>query len=874
MQAATSSPQVQRREEERYADGFAEYSNFYGGPTFNSTPSRLSSQTGQGVPADPNHKGPRQTSPQSNNYLPANALDLRKDSEGLQLANPLARHGSLHAYEQGLMLDARSVEENVTGSAMSPPPPLKFVKKVQGSAPRDSLSPTTPTSPGFHQHPSMPGYLSPASSRPASDQMAPSASSPQQLQFLKRAPSLPPTPPMSYGSSGANEYGFPERLQSLHISQGHSDAQRYPVEPLRLGPAGLARMNTTSSLSSARSSSHMASPVQSLPTSPFGQPRPFSYAISTLNAPIGNGSEMSPTDAQAEVLRRLSNKSVKDAAAGGVPAKKGFSLKRTNTPAKVGHSQDEMTDVLEEVALEGSLSLVKAVIALGADPIYRSNGKLKKVKHEALGKATLNGNAKVVDFLLQKGATYGEVNKKSTFTSLDRALLAAVYKGHADLAVCLISSHNANPMVEQWPREMYDTQHYWAETQVRLQKTSVLDGISKWKNVEQGIQVLLAILQNPKFDPAALVSGVFDTKSELQSAEFNYRPWQTTYEYSALSCFVRAGWADAVEEMLSMKGTPADYEAEDEVLQYQDKVTRKIAPVNALTKETWESRPDDALRILRLLIDRGFDVGLAQRSASDLGVRSALSRALSADAAQGVELILQHKPSLVREEISFRRNKKETKALPFAAAMSLGALETARVLLRAGAHARDPAFDKMNNFQFAAHQDGDTTTTMLAEMIGMAPELTYDALGIAINKLNLSAVRVLLQYITRAAMKDQIAQLPPVYDMILLGVSHNKEDFAEAKYLDLIELIKAWDAGSALDPPQLPVLLAAIRKDNFIGMQRLLKFGIVDARALALNSRGQPLGEQGIWTILECCELTNRSEEWLGLLRHFGAPLY
>ena len=141
-------------------------------------------------------------------------------------------------------------------------------------------------------------------------------------------------------------------------------------------------------------------------------------------------------------------------------------------------------------------------------------------------------------------------------------------------------------MVEQWPREMYDAQHYWAENQVRLAKTSLLDGLSKWKNVDQGTNTLKLIMQHEKFDPTALISGVFDNKSELQSAEFGHRPWQTTYEYSVLACFVRAGWADAVEEMLSIKGKPKQYEKEDDVLQYQGKVTRYVSPINALTKET------------------------------------------------------------------------------------------------------------------------------------------------------------------------------------------------------------------------------------------------------------------------------------------------
>jgi hypothetical protein len=377
---------------------------------------------------------------------------------------------------------------------------------------------------------------------------------------------------------------------------------------------------------------------------------------------------------------------------------------------------------------------------------------------------------------------------------------------------------------------------------------------------------------NPKFDPAAPVSGVFDNKSELQSAEFANRPWNTTYEYSALACFVRAGWADVVEHMLSMKGSPQDYEKEDEVLQYQDKVTRFVSPVNALTKDTWEQRPEDALRILRLLIERGFNVGLAQRTANDLGQRTTLGRALAANASQAVELISQHRPELVKEVISFRRNKKETKSQPLAAAIALEKLETARVLLRAGAHPRDPAFD-MNVLQFAANQGGETATAMLAEMISLAPELTYAALDIAIRRTNKDCVRVLLDSISAAAARNQVAALPAVWDMLLSLPTPDTPD-TQSKYLDLIGLINTWDDGHALPRPQLPAILAAIKRDNYKGMETLLQMGVVDGHSLVLNCKAQPLGEEGMWTVLECAEGSGRSEEWLGLLRGWGAPLF
>lgn len=660
----------------------------------------------------------------------------------------------------------------------------------------------------------------------------------------------------------------------MYIAPEHPGASNPAPEPLKVAHGTFEHITTASSMSSNRSSSIISSPMQGLPGSPF-QLSQRGFSISTMQSTEIEALEMNPSDAQAEIMRKLSRKNDVSSPTGFSSFKKSFSLKRAATSAKPasGPTQDTLTDVLEEVAAEGSLSLVKAVIGMGADPIYRSSGRLKRVKHEALAKATLSGRAKVVDYLLREGASYGETTKGSSYTPMDRAILAAAYKGHVDLINCLVASHEANPMVEQWPREMYDAQHYWAENQVRLVKTSLLDGLSKWKNVDQGMSTLKLIMQHQDFDPTALVSGIFDNKSELQSAEFGYRPWQTTYEYSVLSCFIRAGWADAVEEMLSIKGMPENYEKEDDVLQYQGKVTRYVSPINALTKETWDKRPEDALRILRLLIDRGFNPCLAQRTATDLGLRTAIGRALSADAAQGVELILQARGGLVREDVLFRRNRKEIKALPLAAALSFDSLETARVLLRAGAHPRDPAFEDMNVLQFAAYHSSETNTSMLAEMIGLAPELTYDALSFAIKGINKDAVRVLLDTISAAARRGQIAALPPIHDMLLHCTPPTKHE-PKTQYLELIDMVVQWDVEYALQRPQLPAILSAIRKDNYIGMEKLLQLGVVDGSSLVLNSKAQPHGELGMWTMLECCELTDRSSEWLGLLRNFGAPLY
>lgn len=894
------------KQEERYADGFGEYSNFYGGPSYAHlastkapAPSTRQLLLSHQTPTPDNRRSAATEFQHAVAYnLAANIPEIRREAEGLQLAytDPSSgAHAPYHLTPYGCTREAEGLQltyqpnngypkpipsgyaiaQNKGLRLINPtrnpmvPEPLTHRRKSSETDPSLYHFPQPPHSPQSPQSPSSSTSLQhPLFRKSETPRHLPEISAPPPPLKFQRAKALPPTPPQSIGAKTAED-ALRDKMQSLNISDTSGSSSKHASGRPKLPPGTLSRMDTMHSVSSGRSSS--------TPGSTFGQHQRISIARTNTNSssnmdqgPPG----LSAAEARTEVLRLLEKA---EESLGPAP-KKGFSLKRSNTakPANnASHSQEALANVLESVAEQGELPLVKAVISLGADPVYRSNGKLKKIKHEALTKASAAGKANVVDFLLHKGASYGDPQKKDVYTPLDRALLTAVYNGHAELAIVLIESHGANPMVEQWPREMDDAQHYWAQLQLRLSKKSVLDRLSHWKNEEEAMSVLKAIMDSPKFDPTAPVSGVFDNQSEIQGAEFSNRPWNTTYAYSALSCFARAGWADAVEAILSRRSQPQDYEKEDEVLQYQDKVTRFVTPVNAITKDTWEQRPEDALRILRLFIERGFNISLAQRTANDLGQRTALARALSANAAQAVELITHNRPELVKEVISFRRNKKETKAQPLAAAIALDKLETARVLLRMGAHPRDPAFD-MNVLQFAAHQGGETGARMLAEMINLAPEQTYVALDIAVHGINADCVRVLLWSISAAAARNEIAALPPIWDALLSLPVGMIEETPETKnqYLELISMIAAWDAGHALPPPQLPVVMAAIKRDNYEGMERMLQLGVVDGKSLVLNSKAQPTGDQEACTVLECAEATQRSSEWLGLLREWGAPLF
>lgn len=860
-QRATLDMQQQimtQNSEDGFADGLDEYTTVYGGLQWDyRRPTKLATTKVQELdaapPSPPANARPTTTSKfASASYdLAAHVPQYRKHAEGLQLAEEAPPRSSSLGYPTDLC-----------PTELFPRPPVGYSLSTPGMG-MASLSRG-----GFEN---ARANLRATQSPKLVSQTPPDTDVPHPLRF-KKAAATPMTPPIS--SSGSSEGGIRDSMASLNLG-GQPAPLRLPMSPINLPPATLSRMGTVSSTNSSSASSiKLQSPSVYSPSSPFSRPR-FSVAAFTTGAYENEAPDMTSDQAKAEIARRIEKEQISSSrkASAGSSIMKGFSLKRSNTATSTtseGPSPEALSQILEEVAQEGSLSLVKAVVSMGADPA----GKSKKIKHEALAKATTEGHARVVDYLLRNGATYGEIRLKVKYSPTDYALLSAAYKSHAELASCLIASHGANPMTEQWPREIEETQHYWSETQMRLPKSSVLDGISRWENVDDGMSVMKFIMGSSRFDPTALVSGLFDSKSELQSASYQNRPWKTTYEVSALARFAGAGWADTVEEMLALKGAPKDYEKVDDVQQHQEKKTRFTSPINAMTKDTWQKRPEDALRILHLLVERGFDFSQAQRTQNDAGPRTPLGRAISADAAQAVELMLQHKPTLVREEIFFRRNKRETKALPFVVALASDRLDVCRVLLRSGAHPRDPAIEDMNILQFAASESGEAATAMLLEMLPMAPELTYEALDIAIKRNKKDNVRVLLDFISAAASRGEIAALPPAYDSILLCTDTDKDVETKFGYAALIDMVYQWDAGRALYRPQLPSILNAIRKDNYAGVEKLMQLGIINGKSLVLNSRARPIGEFGEWTVLECCETTKRSSDWLALLRYHGAPLY
>lgn len=518
---------MRQNPEGRFADGLGEYETLYGGGLqwdYNR-PSKRASATVQELDASPPLPPSRNPKRLISKFagtsydLAAHVPQYRKHAEGLQVAEEVPPRTSSLGYSPDLPVYEISARPAMAYSISSPS-----------------------TSPAITMHERHLPLGSPSCSSQAPTLVPQSPSSPDMPQPLafKRAATMPMTPPMS--SSGSSEGGIRDSMASLARSEQQPLPLRLPKGPALLPAASLSRMGTVSSTTSGSvDSAQLRLSSVGSPSNPLSRPH-FSVAAFTSGAYENEAANMTLDQAKAEITRQLEHKNTTTSRKGSCSSSiMKFSLKRSNTAGSGNgvFTPEALSQVLEEVSQEGSLSLVKAVVAMGADP----TGKAKRSKNQALAKATAAGHARVVDFLLRNGAKYGDIRLKVKHTPTDYALLSAAYKEHAELVSFLVASHGANPMTEQWPREIEDTQHYWAESQVRLAKSSVLDGISRWKNVEVGMSVMKFIMGSSRFDPSAFVSGLFDNKSELQTASYQHRPWQTTYEVSALACFSSVGWA-------------------------------------------------------------------------------------------------------------------------------------------------------------------------------------------------------------------------------------------------------------------------------------------------------------------------------------------
>jgi hypothetical protein len=593
-----------------------------------------------------------------------------------------------------------------------------------------------------------------------------------------------------------------------------------------------------------------------------------------------------PGEAHAEALRRIGKagrgpKTMKRRGSNeSLSSLISYSIRRPGVSARSeSHfSLNTLAAVLEDAAEEGNLPVVEAVMALGANPNFRSVHRLKNRRHDALNKATAAGHVNVMDYLLRQGATFGSDDppRNDVFRALDYKLLDVVYAGYGEVARYLIRMHGANPFVEQWPKQFADANRtvYRRVIRHKVYQRGVLDAIAKMGNPEQDMGLLEVIMNDPAFDPATIASRVYE---DTPYSGDGSRMSQATYQYSALSTFVKAGWANAVEMMLAKKGDPSAYQLEGKTIDEEGQIPSTniqccVYPANALTKDTWLYRRQDALNILRMLIDSGFDINTAQRTADDSAARTPLGRAIFANASEGIELILRAKPTLVKEDVSFRLllasgTEQEYKAQPLAAAIIQGSLESARVLLRNGAHPYDPAFSYPNVMQFAAGHGGATATAILREMVEMAPDLASEVIETAIQKSKSDTVYVLL-YSPNARNISSLC----LYNMVLQCKGTTKDDETQRRHLHIIDLIVGSDAAYRLPRPDRSAVQSAMEYDNFAGMEKLMNLKVITSTLLNERTyRYKGRGTDGTYTALEWRLAGAKGSEWISLLRSYGA---
>jgi ankyrin repeat protein len=577
-------------------------------------------------------------------------------------------------------------------------------------------------------------------------------------------------------------------------------------------------------------------------------PRPTYVRALSSHIAESEAPPMTATDAHAEIVRRLgkAEKTVKSLKRRGsnesLSSLISYSIRRPSISAKPesGYSLDALAAVLEDVAQDGNLALVQAVIGLGANPNFRSVNRLKNRRHDALNKATAAGHVEIIDYLLRQGATYkfGESQQKDAFTPIDYKLLEVAYSGYSDVARYLISNQGANPFIEQWPREYHDAIRtvYRRVVPAKVHQRTVLDAISRMGDPAQDTPLLKTIMADPNFDPSAISTRIYiDTPYTGDDS----RMLQTTTNYSALAAFAKTGWASAVEVMLARNPDPAAYQRPDTTTTEEGQIPsaniqRYIYPTNALTKDTWTYLPSDALRILHLLVNHAFDVSTPQRTPDDSAPRTPLSRAILANAAPAVEVLLAAHPDLVKTDISFRLllpdgEEREYIAQPLAAAIIQGSLDAARVILRSGASPADPAFSYRNVVCFAAGHGGSTGVNLLEEMVGMAPELLGQALEVAISKARFRAVEILL---ASPVAGPQLATLA-LWDAVLGCKDAGANEQATERYLRVIDLLAA--ESRSLMRPSREAVQSAIEQGNVVGVEKLIALEVIDG---AMNGVG------------------------------------
>jgi hypothetical protein len=582
-------------------------------------------------------------------------------------------------------------------------------------------------------------------------------------------------------------------------------------------------------------------------------PKPTYVRALSSHTPESVAPPMTPGEARTEVLRRLGRatsvmKTLKRRGSNeSLSSLISYSIRRPSMPSRPesGYSLAALAHVLEDVASEGDLPLVEATMALGANPNFRSVNRLKNRRHNALIKATFGGHVEIMDYLLRQGATYdlNATSKSDPFGAIDYKLLDATYAGQIAVARYLIANQGANPLTSQWPRAYFDANRtiYRRVAPAHVSQRSVLHALSKTMPPETSIPLLASIIHSPDIDLAQPCWSVY---SDAPHTTATPRMTQMTSHYSTLSLFVKAGWFDAVALILGINSTPSAYEKADSVTSEEGQIpssniTRWIAPAHALSRDTWLTRPDDALRILKALVERGFDVTSTQRTPDDSAPRSPLSRAILANAHAGVSILLKAHPDLVEQDVSFRvkltsGEDREYIARPLAAAILLGSLDSARVLLDMGANVHAHAFGYSNITLFAA---ATGVSGILTTLLAHAPELRTAALHIAITKLRVECVSILLH--TSPSELDTSEMWNTVLSVQYTG----KNEGVQRRYERILEMVYDICSSEKKGNPSTEALRRAVEADNIVGLEKCVNWGLVERNEVAKWC--QAMGKEG-----------------------------
>lgn len=516
---------------------------------------------------------------------------------------------------------------------------------------------------------------------------------------------------------------------------------------------------------------------------------------------------------------------------------------------KNGYYRDRLASVLEEVAYEGRLELVEEAIILGADPNYRRIQE--RIRHWALQNAVAKGHTPVVDFLLQKGAQF-------TCPSIDDSLVDAVGGCKVDLSICLLS-HGAD-----WRTHSEDIGVF--------QNLLRNDVCSAWR-------ILQAIVQRRDFEYLA------DVHSTTRQRQYGT---SIVFIYSALSYAVSTGWVDAVQIMLTKSHGEKSYLS-------SKKKTRRMSPINCLTKRAWMDQPDTTLEILDMLLEadasqleifQETDDDWDLKHAGEIYSSSALGRAILGGSAKGVERILQDDHSRL-ESTYFRGPGISELKVPNPYSCSGGlwscrldsalgmAIATRQVgigvvLLRHGA---DPRPELL-----AACKDPEVVG-VLEEMVKNI-SLVQDAFRHSIVFANVIAVRMLLDVLFDSTDSSAGVPLsfPPLYDLILKCKRPDASIDTREDGLKIIAAIVAREKTSGRDKrlprPTTQAITDAIKLGNFAETQALLEARVIDSQILnAMAYRWKEPGSQKerACTALCYCLRSGKGFAWQNLLLQYGA---